>query len=232
MIKKLKALLLDLDGTLIDIKMDKFIPAYFRLLSEFLKDYIPPKHLVSKLMKVSKIVENNDGSKTNEEAYEEEFFPLNGYSRKELEPLFDEFYEKEFPKLKKYTTKIPEAKMVVEKAFDKQFDVIIATTPLLPRIAVMQRLEWGGVSDYPYRLITSYENSKATKPNLLYYKEILDKIGHETEECLMVGDDNKDMVAAKLGIKTFFIKNETYKLSKSTPRPNFSGNLKDLYNLL
>ncbi|MEJ2249930.1 MAG: HAD family hydrolase [Candidatus Lokiarchaeota archaeon] len=232
MIDGLKALLLDLDGTLIDVKMDKFIPSYFRLLSEFLKEIVPPKILVSRLMKVSKVVENNDGSKTNEEAYAEEFFPLDGHTQEELEPLFDEFYQKEFPKLKIYTHELPEAKKVVQKAFDKSYDVIIATTPLLPRIAITKRLQWAGVADFPYTLITSYENCTATKPNLLYYEEILTKLNQSAINCLMVGDEDKDMVARKLGIKTFFIENSTYKLNEDTPEPDYRGNLKDLLNLI
>jgi len=229
----IKGLLLDLDGTLIDIEMDKFIPAYFKLLSEFLKDYISPKILVSKLMKVSKTVENNDGSKTNEDAFAEEFFPLEEHNREEMQPLFDEFYVKEFPKLKKYVKKKPEARKVIDKAFDKGYKVVIATTPLLPRTAVIQRLEWGGVADFPYSLITSYENSTATKPNLHYFQEILEKISVKNpKKSLMVGDDDKDMVAKKIGIKTFFIENNNYKLANSTPEPDYRGNLEDLNRLI
>ena len=53
---------------------------------------------------------------------------------------------------------------------------------------------------------TTYENSRFCKPNPAYYEEILEKIGCRAEECAMVGNDvDEDMVAGKLGMKTFLL---------------------------
>ena len=197
---KIKAILFDLDGTLLDVDLDKFIPQYLNLLAQSVAHIIPPKKFISKILTASKAVEENNGRKTNEDVYADLFFPLEGHTREEIRPFFDKFYEQDFSKLRQYTRKKPEARSVVQKAFDKGYDVIIATTPLLPATAIEQRLEWAGVADFPYRLITTIENSHATKSltHLLYYDQILDKIGYPAEACLMVGDEDKDMISFRI----------------------------------
>ena len=229
---EIKAILFDLDGTLIDINLDLFIPQYLKLLASKVSHLIKPSKFISNLMKASKAVDENDGSRTNDAVFAEAFFPLIGYPREEIDPYINEFYEKDFPKLKKYSQRKPEARKVMLKAIDRGYDIVIATTPLLPETAVIQRLEWGDVADFPYNLITSLENTCANKSNILYYKQILEKIGHPAEACLMVGDEDKDMAAARLGIKTFLVKSPQTKIDPSTPEPNYRGNLAYLITLL
>ncbi|MHA1688680.1 MAG: HAD family hydrolase [Promethearchaeota archaeon] len=227
----INSILFDLDGTLI-ILHDNFIPEYIKLLSKRVSHLIKSSKFIAKLIIVSKKVEENDGSDTNENVYAKTFFPAIGFKREELEPIFDQFYEEDFSKLKEFTTYKPEAREAVKKAAMKGYELVIATTPILPRTAILQRMEWAGVADVNYRLITSYENMRATKPNLFYFKQILEEIGRKPEECLMVGNEEKDMVAAKLGIKTFFIENSKSKLDPTIPEPNYRGTLNDLIALL
>jgi len=229
---QIKAILFDLDGTLLDIDLDLFIRDYLTGLSASIAHIIPQKKLIPQLMKVSRIMENNDGKETNEIVFKKSFFPLIGYSQEELEPIFMNYYEQEFSKLKRHAKKKPEAHSLMAYIFDEGYDVVIATTPLLPITAIEQRLAWAEIDDFPYKLITSYEIMKATKPNLLYYKQILEIIGHPVEKCLMVGDEDKDMVAAHLGIHTFLVPSPETKLNPSTPKPNFHGNLKDLKSII
>ncbi|MBD3195895.1 MAG: HAD hydrolase-like protein [Candidatus Lokiarchaeota archaeon] len=228
----IKAILFDLDGTLININLDKFVKNYVLLLSNFVKDLVSPRKFIPRLMKVSKLVENNDGTSSNESVFAENFFPLEGYTRADLEPIFDEFYINEFNKLRKYTKIKEEAYSTIKKAFEKNYNVVIATTPLLPETAIKQRLDWAGVGEFDYDLITSFEYVSATKPNLLYFQEISRKIGVPIEKCVMVGDEDKDMVAKKLGCKTFLINNENTDLSDDTPTPDFEGTLSDFRELI
>jgi FMN phosphatase YigB (HAD superfamily) len=231
---KIKAILFDLDNTLIEVDLDKFIPQYLNLLAQSVAHIISPKKFIAKILVASKAVEENDGKKSNEDVYAEKFFPLEGYTREEIKPFFDKFYEEEFYKLKQYTKKKPEARSVVQKVFDKGYDVVIATTPMLPATAIEQRLEWAGVADFPYRLITTIENSHASKSltHLLYYDQILDKIGYPAEKCLMIGDDEKDLVAKRLGMLTYLIDQNNKKLNPEIPEPTYKGSLKGLKRLL
>ena len=54
--------------------------------------------------------------------------------------------------------------------------------------------------------MTSYENSNACKPNPQYYREILEKAGKSPRECLMVGNDAKeDLAAREAGLSVYLI---------------------------
>jgi FMN phosphatase YigB (HAD superfamily) len=219
------AVLFDLDGTLLDNHMEAFLPHYFRRLATRVAHIMPPDQFIAHLLRGSDAMVANDGSITNEEAFAAVFFPLNGHSRSELEPLFMDFYARDFPELRRYTRRKPEARSVVQAAFDLECDVVIATNPLFPATAVEQRLEWAGVSDFDYRLVTSYENSRACKPNLLYFQHILQAIDQPAESCLVVGDENMDMVAAHLGCSTYLVPGPATQLASSTPEPTYSGPL-------
>ena len=124
----------------------------------------------------------------------------------------------------------------IRKAKEKGLCVVIATTPLLPMVATIERLKRAEISDFSYDFITSYENMKYTKSNLLYYKQVLESIGHTAKNCMMVGDEDKDMVAKKLGLTTFLVSNSFTNiftnLSQTTPNPDYSGTLNDLIKML
>jgi phosphoglycolate phosphatase-like HAD superfamily hydrolase len=227
----IRAILFDLDGTLLG-QMDGFLPNYFQGLAACLAHIMPPDEFINHLLQASNVMMANDGRATNKEVFSAAFYPLAGHSRQELEPLFIEFYADGYPKLQKYTGYKPEARQVVQQAFDLGYDVVIATNPLFPATAIEQRLEWAGVADFPYQLVPTYENSHACKPNLLYYEQLVESIGHRAEACLMVGDEDGDMAAARLGCATFFVSGPAVKLDPATPEPTYRGTLADLRALL
>ncbi len=228
----IKAVLFDLDGTLIDVDLKQFIPNYLRMLSESISHLVPQRKVISKLLKASEAVNHNDGNKTNDSVFAEVFFPLEGYTREEIQPYFDKFYENEFVKLKQYTVKKESAFSVVQKVFESNLEAVIATTPVLPLTAIKQRLDWAGVGNFDFKLITHIENSRANKPNLLYYKDIVQFMGIPANNCLMVGDEAKDMIAAKIGCPTFLVESSNTDFSSSMPEPDYKGSLKDVIKLL
>lgn len=231
-LKNVKAILFDLDGTLINVDLKKFIPNYMQLLSEKFKHIIRPSKFISLLLEASNRIDQNDGKVLNEDIFEQVFFPLNGYSREEVNPLLDDFYENDFIKLRIHTEIKPEARFVVSKAFEKGYEVVIATTPVIPLTAIQQRLEWASVGDFDYRFITSIENMRANKPHESYYTQIFDVLRLKSNECLMVGDENKDMLAAKFGCLTYLVPSSNTNLEPTTPIPTFQGELKGLLNFL
>jgi len=227
-----RAVLFDLDGTLLDANMDIFLPHYFQALAAWVAHIMPPERFTPHLMRASRAMVENDGRDTNEAVFAQRFYPLAGHTRAEMEPVFQDFYANEFPKLRHHTRRKPAARVVVQTAFDRGCDVVVATNPLFPAAAVQQRLEWAGVADFPYRLVTTYENCRASKPNLLYYQHICETLGRAPQDCLVVGDEDMDMVAAHLGCPTFLVPGPRTDLDPTTPRPTYRGDLAELETLL
>jgi FMN phosphatase YigB (HAD superfamily) len=228
----IRAVLFDLDGTLLRNNMDEFLPPYLSMLAARVAHLLPPEQFVGHLMAATEMMIANDGRATNEQVFAETFYPLVGHPREELEPIFLDFYANDYPKLIKYTQRKSEARQVVQQAFDLGCKVVIATNPLFPAVATQQRLAWAGVADFDYHLVTSYENSRATKPNLLYFEQILASLGLPAEAALVVGDEDMDMVAAHLGCQTFLVPGPRTDLSPTTPQPAYRGTLDEVGQLL
>ena len=206
----LKALLLDLDDTLIDNPMDTFIPAYFCSLEAFVSDVVEPGRFIEELLSATRAMGCNDGSgPSNEEVFAAAFYPALGVPREEMEPLLERFYREAFPSLQPLTGRRPAAPRIIEWAQGRGLQVVIATNPLFPRTAIEQRMAWGGVGvdRFDYELVTCYENSHATKSSPAYFREIVDFLGRRPGECLMVGDNwGWDVgCAGEAGIPSYWI---------------------------
>jgi len=227
-----KAIFFDLDGTLLDNAMGNFLPHYFQRLSARVAHIAAPKAFIAHLMAATEAMIANDGRAANEEVFAAAFYPFAGRSRAELEPIFLDFYTHDFPRLCEFTRRKPEARPVVQLAFALGYDVVISTNPVFPAVATQQRLEWADVADFPYRLVTTYENSRFCKPNLHYFDAIAAQLGHPPEACLVVGDEDMDMVAARAGFPTFLVPGPSTSLDPTTPDPTYRGALADLAQLL
>ena len=205
----IKAILFDLDGTLLPMDQDLFMKYYFGSLAAKLVPHGYDKDtLVNNVWSGTKAMVMNDGSKTNEEAFWDTFCTLVGKDCRPDMPIFDSFYRNEFAAAKNACQPTPAAKEVVDliKASGKR--LILATNPLFPAVATENRITWAGLAKEDFELITTYENSSYCKPNPKYYVEILEKTGLKPEECLMVGNNaEEDMIAETLGMQVFLLTN-------------------------
>jgi len=233
----LKAILFDLDNTLLVNSMETFMPAYLQAFTSHVAHLISPECFVSELLRGTRAMDTNDGTGlTNEEAFASVFYPALGHERAALEPIFEQFYAKEFPKLRPLTQPRPEARPLVEWAFERGLQVAIATNPLFPRSPIEQRLEWAGVpiTKFGYTLVTSYEIMHATKANPAYYREILAHLGRQPDECLMVGDNWEWDVAnaALVGIPAYWIAEPGEAPPADDVTPVGQGTLTDLWKMV
>jgi len=204
----IRTILLDLDDTLLGNKMERFLPLYFAALGERMAHFVAPEDLVRKVLASSRVMmQNQDPTVTNQQAFDSDFFPGLRHPEPEIRPVIRSFYEEDFPALKCYTQPRPQARLLVETLFDQEYDVVIATNPMFPRRAIEHRLNWAGVVDFPFRLITTYENSHFCKPNPRYYQEILEVVNCHPQEGMMVGDDFENDIAPamQVGLHTYWI---------------------------
>ncbi len=216
----IRAVLFDLDDTLLENNMDRFLKAYFDLLAPAVAHLVPPEEFIPALMHATHaMINNDDPAVTNQKAFVDDFFPRVGRTPKEMMPLFDDFYAVQFGRLQTLTRPSPSARAAIQTALDAACDVVIATNPVFPDTAIRQRMEWAGVSDFPFKMVTSYELMHAAKPNCRYYREILEYIGRNPDECIMVGDDwNNDIAPAmKIGLQVFWINTATDAINALDP---------------
>jgi len=203
---KTKIVLFDLDGTLLPMDQDEFVKAYLGGIAKKLAPYgYDSDRLVGAIWKGTKAMIDNDGQKRNEEVFWAEFQNAYGEAIVNNEH-FDAFYEEDFDKVQLVCGYNDNAKKILDKVISSGRRAVLATNPIFPPIATKKRIAWAGLDVQNFDFITTYDNSRFCKPNLDYYREILQRLGVAPEECLMVGNDvDEDMVASKLGMKVFLL---------------------------
>lgn len=204
---KYKAILFDMDGTLLPMDQKEFVEGYFKLLAEDLKDYIDYELLVKALWSGTGAMYKNDGTKTNRDVFWNDFIKNTNLNREVIEPICDNFYGHRFKIAQEFVKNNNLAKKALYLAHQKANLVILATNPLFPLIAQETRLSFIDLKKEDFDFITAYEDEYYTKPNPKYYEDILNKYNLKPNECLMIGNDiNEDMYpCVNLGIDTFLV---------------------------
>ncbi len=202
-----KVILFDLDGTLLPMEQEVFVKSYFeKLTKRFAPLGYEPRKLIEALWAGIKTVVKNTSEKFNEEVFWDVFAQILGEKVRKDEVHFEEFYKNEFQKVREDCGYNPKAAACIKQIKDMGYRVVLATNPIFPRIATESRIRWAGMEPEIFELITTYENSKRSKPNPQYYLEILEKIKVKPEECIMVGNDvTEDMIANTIGLDVFLL---------------------------
>ncbi|MDM8520231.1 HAD family hydrolase [Anaerolineales bacterium HSG6] len=221
-------ILLDLDNTLIGNDMNDFLPPYFAGLASYLGNRLGDKSLPHMLSQGVQLITNDTSSADNYTLFMDNFAEQIGYPVTELQPLLIQFYAETFPTLQQYTSFRPSAHPLIEQLLADGYKVVIATNPVFPQTAIEQRLEWAGIADFPYPLVTTMENSFSCKPQLVYYEAILETVNSQPHECWMVGDNLSHDIepAHTLGCKTWWIPNG--RAEENSPSYDQHGELVDL----
>ena len=199
--------LFDLDGTLLPLNQDEFAKQYFVHLSAFLstRGYESTQITKALFSGVTAMMENN-GRALNETVFWEDFSRFYEEKARNDLPLFDEFYRDYFVALKSITSCNPRMREVIDRVKSAGCTAVVATNPVFPATATEQRIRWAGLNPEDFRLVTTYENSRFSKPNPRYYEDLITQLGVSPEECLMIGNDTlDDMIAESLGIHVFLL---------------------------
>lgn len=201
--------LFDLDGTLLPMDLDIFIKAYFGAIAKYMAPHgYEPGKLIEAIWQGTGAMVKNRGQQTNEQAFWQAVTRIYGDKITADQSFFDSFYITEFDKLRDVCGYDPMVSKIVHLLKRKGYRVILATNPIFPAMATQWRIRWAGLQPEDFALYTTYENSCYSKPNLDYYRSILQKFQIPADECLMVGNDVvEDMVAEELGMDVFLLTN-------------------------
>jgi HAD superfamily hydrolase (TIGR01662 family) len=200
----LKAVLFDLDNTLILFEEEKFLMGYYPVLVARFAGIFPDGQFAERLMKATVVLRDNDGSKINRELFLGVFCEGLSVSRDEVWSRFEQFFNLDFDMFRDRVTAAPCAEAAFRHVKERGLKIVVATNPIWPLVVQKKRLAWAGVGGIDVDLITHIDNMSYCKPNLGYFRQICREIGVSPGECLMVGDDPaNDMVAARTGMKTY-----------------------------
>lgn len=237
----LKAVLFDLDNTLIHFDESRFFEEYMRLLAPWFADFWPADAFRRRLIRSVQALLDNDGNRTNMQCFMEHFTDGLDGRAEELGGRFLRFYESDFRGLRGLV-RVPEGNRgLMSDLRDRALGIVIASNPVWPLTVQNIRLGWAGLDGFVFDWITHNENTHFCKPRIAYYREICGTLGWEPGDCLMVGNDPvNDMVVAEIGMRTFLIRppEEASRLSMSEElrngrgsgpaEPDFTGTLTDL----
>ena len=201
----LHTILFDLDGTLLPMDDGAFQEIYNRgLLSA-----IPcpdPKGLLRAIWTGVKVMTQNDGARTNSEAFWEHFLRETGLDCETCEEGFLRYYTGAFRDCVAACRPSPLSREIVDTLREKGYTVALATTPLFPREATAVRLGWAGLEEAQFALVSTYEDFHFAKPSPNYFREFCARLGVDTADCLHIGNDVwEDGAAREAGLSVALV---------------------------
>lgn len=226
----MNTILFDLDGTLLPMDVNAFTESYFIELSYTFKDLIKGEELGKNIWASTKAMVENVEDRVNEEVFMEDFSKRINGDIEEYQKRFDEFYDTRFLNVKSSVYENEYIKKSVALLKEKGYNLVIATNPLFPRKAILHRIHWAGLKPEDFSYISSYEKNHYCKPQIKFYEEILKDIGKTAEECMMVGNDvQEDLIAGKLGVKTYLIKDHMLHRTEEDVKTDYEGSYEEFY---
>ena len=230
----MNTVLFDLDGTMLPMDMKEFTDTYiFLLKNRLISAGYDADAIIAGIWVGMKAMVSNEGMITNDECFWKAFntYITKGEGKpdlkfkRKLEKELTKFYKEDFGVARYVTHPNDVVAECIEILKNKGYQLVIATNPIFPEVATLERISWAGINAEDFSLITTYENSCYSKPNLKYYQFLLKTLDKDPEDCLMVGNDvHEDMCARQIGIDTFLIEDyvineyneDTFELKKGS----------------
>jgi FMN phosphatase YigB (HAD superfamily) len=140
-----KAILFDLDATLLNIDMNFFLKKYFEKMVIMAAEwgFNQPEKLVQRVYKSTGVmIDDINPATSNEEAFMQDFLADGLFGSEEsVKAFFVHFYQVGFPQLTKYCKPIPGIAEMMENLFTKGVKVVIATNAVFPLKALSDRID-------------------------------------------------------------------------------------------
>lgn len=233
--KSIQALLLDLDGTLIDIEVSFFLDTMVASMQLHFRDHLDPEVFRDGLfggIDAIMAAPRSDGE-TNRESFYSAFEKLTGFDALQTEETFRSYYQKVFPQHSGFASPSPYAKRLLKASRAKGLKLALATNPIFPLEAALERLRWGGLTEAPFDIVCALESMRSCKPQRKYFLEVARAVGVPPERCLMVGNDvQQDLPAGEVGMKTFLVERNMIDRGTGRVHADHRGDLEDLGRIL
>ncbi len=205
----IKAVLLDLDNTLIVNPDRAFAGAFLQELQQSFALHFPELDATALFRDGLQVL--NDQRRGDETNYARIVRHLTDTTDSSaVTHILGDFYEASYPRLSSWIEPVPGAAELIHTLHEQGYAIVIATNPIYPAAAVRHRMAWGGLplDESLYALITHAENMHFSKPSPSYYAEIIGRVGIEPDEAIMVGDRLSSDIepAALIGLHTYHSK--------------------------
>ncbi len=229
-----KAILFDLDGTLLQVEMRHFIPRYiagFHNCCGDLIDFEPLQRAMRSGIRL--LLETVDGSQSNEDrlfAFVAAQLEVNEHLLRER---FARFLQTGLAELSDAVLPIAETPFLLEHCRKAGMPLVLATNPVFPRALIEARCRWAGIDLDVFAFLTCFENSRHCKPQSGYFRDIAAELKVEPEACLMIGNDTShDLAATEAGMTTWLV--DSFLLEREGPswEPDFRGDHRQLLTYL
>ena len=211
----IRAVLFDLDDTLVRLNLTAFIARYVAGASRLLASAARTNPVALGVPYVRAFLaidsQAREDALTNEQLFNQTFLAATGI------PLDDPviadlmaYYEREivpgFAGGVVDARPVEGAREVVEAVHDAGLVCALATNPTFSLDCDRARMGWAGVDEKDFALVSTYSNSTRCKPSTRYYQEFANTLGVRLEECLMVGNDAvRDIVRDGCGLRTAYV---------------------------
>ena len=230
----IRAVLFDLDGTLLQVEMSTFIPRYVSGLAKCFEDLVPPKKFRKIFLNgIRELLLGDANGETNEARLLAALNNDISISLEEFRLRLQHFQVEGVDALADMVVSIPEASTAVEFCRLKGQKLVLATNPVFPMFMIEARRRWSGLGEASFDHVTSFENSCYCKPHQAYFTEVAEAIGVPAEQCLMVGNDSShDLAAMGVGMTTYLV--DTYLVERPGRRwpSDYRGNHSELLTFL
>lgn len=230
----MKAILFDLDGTLLPMDTDRFMKLYAQEITKAFENFEEKDIIFTQIMKSVGVTVRDQSDKVNYDVFFEDFESKMPRDRQDYISVFDNFYQSNFNRVKEATEVSHDILEAVKVLKAKGYKLIIATNPIFPMAANKARINWAGLDFNDFDYVTSFEENTSCKPNLSFFKEVLEKNSLHAEDVLMVGNDvQEDMCIKALGSKTYLITDHIINRTSSGDLDvDYSGNYRSFLNFV
>ena len=200
----LDAVFLDLDNTLVLYDEIEYYHDYFERIHSSFADLFELDEFKDRLVSGTLALGRSQGEKSNREQFMAVFARGNLDKREDLWQRFMDFYANGYNAMEVNVAVPAGLHAGLQRLRQTGLKLVIASNPIFPFLAQQVRMRWAGLQPAWFDLFTSIDNMRYVKPRRAYFLQACELIGAAPENCLMVGNDPvNDMAASRAGLRTY-----------------------------